>query len=423
MITTVIGAAYPAFTHARLRSQIVRKRLRKWFQPLALVAGGCVVLAGCASFDDTAAGQTYVAAPQLTPLAGPKPQLPEIDGGQAGDAQGSPRTSPTPIPPPQGCKDFDNAVIATCLDTVTTVAGLPGDGTNPAALAGERKSGRIMEVAAGKDAAEFATLAVNATGDGGLTGLALSPSYAEDQLVFAYVTTATDNRVVRIAKGQEPKPVLVGIPKGATGNRGAIVADGKGALLVATGDAGNPAAAADPNSLAGKVLRIDSAGKAAQGNPTAGSSIFASGLHSPGGLCASSDGARVWVTDKTADKDVIYRLLAGKALSVPAWTWPDKPGVTGCADFSNYIAVSTSTAGNMQNLPIAPDGSVSGKPGITNDGKASPSYGRIAGMSMITPDLAVAGTVNKDGGTPVSSDDRVVLIVRSQSGAGGTGKD
>ena len=29
---------------------------------------------------------------------------------------------------------------------------------------------------------------------------------------------------------------------------------------------------------------------------------------------------------------------------------------------------------------------------------------------MINPQLAVAGTVNKDGGTPVSSDDRVVLI-------------
>jgi glucose/arabinose dehydrogenase len=424
MITTVIRTAYPAFTHARLRSQIVRKSQRNWFRPLALMAGGVLLLAGCANFDDSAAKQTYGPAPQLSPQAGPKPQLPEIDGGKAGEAQGgSPRSSQTPIPPPQGCKDFDKAVIATCLDTVTAVAGLPSDGATAAALAGERKSGRILQVATEKDAVEFAKLAVDATGDGGLTGLALSPSYAEDQLVFAYITTPTDNRVVRIAKGQEPKPVLIGIPKGATGNHGAIVSDGKGALLVATGDAGNAAAAADPNSLAGKVLRIDSAGKAAQGNPTEGSSIFASGLHAPGGLCRSADGARSWVTDKAADKDVIYRLQPGKPLSVPAWTWPDKPGVTGCADFTNYIAVSTSTAGNIQNVPIAPDGSVSGKPGITNDGKNSPNYGRIAGMSMISPDLAVAGTVNKDGGAPISSDDRVVLIVRNQSAPGGNGKD
>jgi hypothetical protein len=43
-------------------------------------------------------------------------------------------------------------------------------------------------------------------------------------------------------------------------------------------------------------------------------------------------------------------------------------------------------------------------------------------MSMINPQLAVAGTVNKDGGTPVSSDDRVVLITPATSG-GGNGKD
>jgi hypothetical protein len=43
-------------------------------------------------------------------------------------------------------------------------------------------------------------------------------------------------------------------------------------------------------------------------------------------------------------------------------------------------------------------------------------------MSMISPGLAVAGTINKDGGKPVSSDDRVVLIARSPSG-GGSGKD
>lgn len=396
----------------------MRKSQRKRLRPLALVAGSWLLLAGCAHFDDTVAGQTYAPAPQLTPQAGPKPQLPDVGGTDAGNNPSGPRTSQTPVPPPQGCKDFDPAVIGTCMDTVTAIAGLPGDGTAPAALAGERKSGRILQVVAGKDPAVFATVAVNATGDGGLTGLALSPSYVEDQLVFAYITTATDNRVVRIARGQEPKPILIGIPKGATGNHGAIVADPKGALLVATGDAGNPTAAADPNSLAGKVLRIDTSGKAAPGNPTAGSSVYATGLHAPGGLCGSADGSRFWVTDRPGDKDAMYRLEPGKPLTAPAWTWPDKPGVAGCADFSDFVVVAGSTAGNLQNLPIAPDGSVSGKPTVTNDGKGGTTYGRVAGISMISRDMAVSGTVNKDGGTPVSSDDRAVLITRSQSPAG-----
>jgi glucose/arabinose dehydrogenase len=386
------------------------------------MAGGSLLLTGCAQFDDTAARQTYSPAPQLTPQAGPRPQLPEIEGNDTNGPGGAPRTSQTPIPPPQGCKDFDKAVIATCLDTVSAVAALPGDGSLPSALAGERKSGRILQTTAGKDATEFATVPVEATGDGGLTGLALSPAYTEDQLVFAYITTASDNRVMRIAKGQEPKPVLTGIPKGPIGNRGSLASDGKGALLVATGDAGNPAAAADPNSLAGKVLRIDAAGKPVTGNPVAGSAVFATGLHSPGGLCGTADGSRLWVTDRAGDKDAIYRLQPGKPLTDPVWTWPDRPGAAGCADFSTYVMVATSTAGNLQTLPLAADGSVSGKPGISLDGKNGVTYGRLAGMSMISPGLAVVGTVNRDGGKTVSSDDRVVLIARSPS-AGGSGKD
>ena len=54
---------------------------------------------------------------------------------------------------------------------------------------------------------------------------------------------------------------------------------------------------------------------------------------------------------------------------------------------------------------MTPEGAVSGKPTVSLDGKTGKppvTYGRLAGMSMINPQLAVAGTVNKDGGTPVS---------------------
>ncbi len=401
---------------------------RKWSSPLALLACGGLLLSGCAKFDDTAAGQTFSPAPVPSPEAPPEVQGPGADtGGDGPGTGGGTGSRRDPVPPPQGCKDFNKAVIATCLDTVAAVAGLPGDGSTPSALAGERKSGRVLLATAGKDATQFAKLDVQAAGDGGLTGLALSPSYVEDQLVFAYITTATDNRVVRFAQGQVPKAVLTGIPKGATGNGGALALDGKGALLVATGDAGNPAQAADPKSLAGKVLRIDTSGKPAPGNPN-GSLVFASGLHAPGGLCGSGDGGRLWVTDRLPDKDVLYRVQSGQTLSVPAWTWPDRPGVGGCADFvdaTNYVAVAMSTAANLQDLPVNRDGAVTGKPLVLMDGKTGQppeTFGRLGGMSLINPQLAVAGTVNKDGGKPVSSDDRVVLI-SPQLGNGGNGKD
>jgi glucose/arabinose dehydrogenase len=397
----------------------VRTRHRK---PVLLLAALCVglLLSGCAEFDETAAEQSWQPAPALTPEVGPQPQLPEASGN--GAAPSAPNASRTPVPPPDGCKDYDPAVVATCLDTVSAVAALPGAASSAAGLAGERRSGTIYRVAQKQEKKELITLEVEATGDGGLTGLALSPTYGEDQLVFAYITTATDNRVVRFASDQKAEPVLTGIPKGPTGNRGAIISDGNGALLVATGNAGDPAAAADPKSLAGKVLRIDTSGEAAAGNPDAGSRIVASGLHAPGGLCTSADGSRVWVTDQAPRSDAVYRLEFGNPLTAPAWTWPDKPGVAGCADLGATLLVAASKAGNLQNLPLAQDGSVQGTPQVSLDGENGAGYGRLSGMDTIDGQAALVGTVNKDGGDPVSSDDRVAVIVPLVGGPGG-GRD
>jgi glucose/arabinose dehydrogenase len=383
-----------------------------------VLAAVAVVPAGCAEFDDSTAATDWRDAPELTAEAAPQPQLPEM-GESSGP--GRPPSSETSVPPPEGCTDYDQAVIATCLDTVSAVAPLPSDGSSISALAGERRSGRVFLVGTGGEPQEIAKLDVDATGDGGLTGLALSPTYAEDGLVYAYITTSDDNRVVRFSQGQAPKPVLTGIPKGSTRNRGALLPGADGTLLVATGDAGKSTASSDPASLAGKVLRIDTSGRPAKGNPTADSPVYARGLRAPGGLCGTSDGARLWVTDRAEQHDAVYRVEAGEPLSVPAWTWKDRPGVTGCADWTDTLAVATDEAGNLQNLPLTEDGSIGGDPQLTLDGENGTSYGRIGSLTQVTGDVAVAGTVNKDGGKPVSSDDRVVIIVREPSS--GSGRD
>lgn len=384
-------------------------RLRRRGPLLATIAAVGVLLSGCADFDGSAAAETeWSEAPELTPEQAPQPEAPR-----------TPTEAPSSVPPPDGCTDHDQAVIATCLDTAVAVAAFP-DGTVPAGVAAEQDSGKVLRVEQGKKPKPLATLKVNTAGDGGLTGIALSPSYAEDQLIFAYVTTASDNRIVRFAPGQESKPILTGIPRGKTGNRGAIASDGDGALLVATGDAGDAKAASSPKSLAGKVLRIDGSGKAAEGNPEPGSRVIASGVHTPGGLCASADGSRAWITDRAGDADAIYLIKPGEALSAPVWKWKDKPGVAGCADSETGIAVATAKAGNLQYLPVDEDATATGKPEVAFDGEGG--YGRLSGMDVLAEGIAMVGTVNKAGGKPVSSDDRVVLLPVQPTPAGG-GKD
>lgn len=375
------------------------------------VALGLVLLAGCASFPEQAGpAPSWQPQPKMTEQAGPQPHLPgSADTGNAGPGNGGKSGPSTSIPPPKGCTDFDPSVIGTCLAPVAAVVGMPGGGS---ALAADRSTGRVLSVQKGSEPKQVAALEVDASADGGLTGLALSPTYREDQLVYAYITTATDNRVVRFALGDAPKPVLTGIPKGPRNNRGALSSDRTGALLVATGDAGNPAAASDPNSLAGKVLRIDGLGKPAVGNPTAGSAVLAAGLTAPGGLCSSLDGSSAWVTDRSDSADQLYKITAGQ-LTTPAWSWPDKPGVSGCAAFSNEVLVSTVHKTGLQMLVLNKNGSFNGKPTVVLDGDKG--YGQVGSLDVLDEQTALLGTVNKDGGKPVSSDDRVVLLPKPNS--------
>jgi glucose/arabinose dehydrogenase len=307
---------------------------------------------------------------------------------------------------PIGCIDPDPQVVATCLDPVSAIAVLP-DATS--ALVGERATGRVLRVQRDHPPQLVASIAVDPTGGGGLTGLVLSPAFAEDQLVYAYVTTPEDNRVVRIARGEPPKPVLTGIPRGVIRNGGALGVDATGALLVATGDAG---AAQDPASLAGKVLRIDTLGRPASSNPDPASPIYSSGLRAPAGICTDIQTATTWVTDRPAGQDVLHRLTPGP-LPPPAWTWPDRPGVGGCMARPGVVAIAQAGGAALFVLRPTEEGAFTGDP----ETLLVDTYGRLAAAAPASDGLLWIGTVNKAGGEPVPSDDRVIRI-QPPSGGG-----
>ncbi len=366
---------------------------------LALLA--VLLLAGCASFPD----------------GGPHDWREKIEG--VGELGGPPAAAhpPTPEPPPDpaesgaprapsGCVDPDPQVVATCLAPVGAIAVLP-DGVS--ALVGERTTGRVLRVRQGAAPTVVTTIPVDTTGGGGLTGLVLSPAYAEDQLVYAYITTPTDNRVVMLAPGEPPKPVLVGIPRGAAHNAGALGVDDDGLLLVATGDTGVDTAL--PGSLAGKVLRIDTLGRPGVGNPDPRSPVLSTGVDNPAGLCVDDTTALAWVPDRTDDGDTLHLVVPGP-LPVPAWRWPDRPGVAGCAAHDGVVTIAQTKGAATYVLQGDRNGLFSGQPQTLLKGV----YGRL-GPAALGPDgFLWLGTVNKNGGTPVSSDDRVIRI---QVGGGG----
>ncbi|MBM7460268.1 PQQ-dependent sugar dehydrogenase [Rhodococcus coprophilus] len=364
---------------------------------VALAVG--VAVSSCARFDDTAS----------TPFT-PEPTF---DAGPGFGPQ-DPTTTTTPpsasAVPSGPCVDPDPAVVATCLDTTGGLVTMPGGG---AALVTERRTGRILQVAPDTEPVEVAKIPVDASGDGGLLDVALSPTFDEDRLLYAYITTPTDNRVVRIAAGDTPKDVLTGIPRGATGNGGGIEFSSPTEMVVLTGNAGNPAAATDPASLAGKLLEFTLPAPGAAPSPTA----LLSGIGSAGDVCRDP-GGNLWVTDRTELEDRLQRVGAdGSVGSGPAWTWPERPGVAGCAASPDGIAVSLTGAKAVAVVAVDPgSGAVTAAPILTVQDR----YGMLRGAASSTDGLLWVSTVNKSGGEPGPNDDRVVRI---QFPAGGGGFD
>ncbi|MDN5760289.1 MAG: PQQ-dependent sugar dehydrogenase [Tomitella sp.] len=386
---------------AHRRSFHAARRTALWFAALATTGA---LVSGCAQFD-TADSAPFHPVPETYSGAQVDPDVPGPQDRTPPDTP--PPDQSEPAPAPNGpCVDPDPAVIATCLDSTGAMVMLPDGQT---ALVAERTTGRIMRVPSEGDATEFAAVPVDAAGDGGLTGLALSPTFAEDQLVYAYVTTPSDNRVVRIAPGDAPKPILTGIPRGDTGNGGDLIFTAPDQLTVLTGDNGNSGAAADPGKLAGKLLRIRNPAPDSH-DPT----VVASGLGRAGGLCLDPKSGSLWITDRAPTMDRLQRLSPGGSTPTLVWSWTDRPGVGGCSAAGGTVVTALDGGKSVAALTVSPDsGAATGDPVLLGTDK----YGHYGATALDANGAIWASTVNKTSGGAVATDDRVVIIPFSGGGS------
>ncbi len=380
------------------------------------------LLAGCGA--GAAAAPTWVPQPSITLEATPPPS----ESNQAPSQAPSGPQAPIPNSPgapraPGGGGSAGSGVLATGLNQPTGLVLLP-DGT---ALVGERTTGRIWhvplqpgQVVVAKTISGLAT-----SGDGGLLDLVLSPTYAQDGLIYAYVTTPTDNRVIDFTLDGPVTPVLTGIPKGATDNTGQLWFDDKGRLYVGTGDAGSPQLAANPASRAGKVLRVDGIGQVPPNNPTLGSPVFTRGYRTVNGLCGSDDIGVIFETEAPAEINILqagadygwpttpHRRTVAPVATLPA----GHRGAAGCAIQQGTLYLATTDGQALLAAPITSPGRL----GTINVVHLDENYGRLRTV-VAAPDGALwLTTSNRDGhGHPIPADDRVIRLVPPPLGGGST---
>ncbi|MEU7427197.1 PQQ-dependent sugar dehydrogenase [Streptomyces sp. NPDC040750] len=287
-----------------------------------LAAAALLLSAGCSSDGGGPPDAGWTAAPR---------------GTASGAAPSGRATDPTPA------AKGSVRVLRTVADGLKSpwgLAPLPGGGL----LVSSRDDGTITRIdeKTGRKTELGTVSGVSPAGEGGLLGIALSPDYASDHMVYAYFTSASDNRVVRMIydahrpAGEQlgaPDTVFKGIPKGFVHNGGRIAFGPDGMLYAGTGESGHKGLAPDRKSLGGKILRLTPEGEPAPGNPFPGSPVYSYGHRNVQGL-AWDDRQRLFASEFGQDTwDELNAIKPGGD-----YGWPAAEGRSGKAGYQDPIA-------------------------------------------------------------------------------------
>ncbi|MFC3686900.1 lectin [Aquipuribacter hungaricus] len=195
-------------------------------------------------------------------------------------------------------------------------------------------------------------------GEGGLLGIALSPTFAADRWLYVMHTSPTDNRVVRMklvgdTLDTASTQVLVqGIRRNKFHDGGRLRFGPDGKLYVSTGDAQSAASAQDTSSLNGKILRINPDGTVPADNPF-GNAVWSYGHRNPQGLAFDSAG-RLWEQEfGNGIMDETNLITRGGN-----YGWPACEGTSGTCSTPGFIAPArtyTTAAGSCSGIAVVKD--------------------------------------------------------------------
>ncbi|WJY40847.1 PQQ-dependent sugar dehydrogenase [Streptomyces sp. P9-2B-2] len=383
-------------------------------QTAVLAAASLLLVAGCSSGGAPPEGGGGSPAAPSKSAAAPPGATPE---STAPPAKGSVKVTRT---------------LTTGLTSPWGVAVLPGGDL----LVASRDTGKIFRIGAdsGKKTELGSVPGVDPGGEGGLLGIAVSSTFGADHQVYAYFTTASDNRIARMNYDEKrppgnqlgaPDTIFKGIPKGQIHNGGRIAFGPDKMLYAGTGETGDKGLAQDKGSPAGKILRMTPDGEPAHGNPEADSVVYDYGHRNVQGLAWDND-KRLWASEFGQDTwDELNLIEPGKNYGWPEVEGKAKGGSKG-AGFVNPVEQWKTADASPSGIAFA-KGSVwmaslrgerlwripldGTKPVAAPQAFLKGTYGRLRTVVAAGDGTLWLVTSNTDGrGTPHKGDDRILRL-------------
>lgn len=342
------------------------------------------------------------------------PSLPTSPSASASPAPNSAGGPVQPVGTP--------TVLASGLTSPWSVVRL----ASGSALISERDTGAVKELESDGTVRKAGTVSgVLHQGEGGLLGIEVLKQ-GDTSWLYAYLTTASDNRIVRMpllgdageySLGTQEN-ILIGLHKANNHDGGRIKFGPDGMLYATVGDATTTANAQNPASLNGKILRMTPTGAVPDDNPTPGSLVYSMGHRNPQGLAWDASG-QLWAAEFGQDTwDELNRIEPGGN-----YGWPTVEGIAKKAGFIDPVYQWKTSEASPSGLAWV-DGTffmaaLRGErlwaiyPGTRFD--AVPyfvgEYGRIRDV-IPGPDGTIwMLTNNTDGrGTPKSGDDKLLQV-------------
>ncbi|MFD7688202.1 PQQ-dependent sugar dehydrogenase [Streptomyces sp. NPDC059781] len=376
-----------------------------------LAAAALLLTAGCSSDDGGPPGGSDAgASPSGTAT---RSSSPEGSAEETPPAKGSVkvvRTVTTGLSTPWGLAPLaDGDLLVSSRDeaTITRVDGRTGEKTELGEVPG-----------------------VSSSNEGGLLGIALSPEYASDRMIYAYFTSASDNRIVRMIYDEKkpageqlgaPDTVFRGIPKGEIHNGGRIAFGPDKMLYAGTGESGDTGLSQDKESLGGKILRLTPEGEPAPGNPFPDSAVYSYGHRNVQGLAWDAK-QRLFASEFGQDTwDELNAIEPGDN-----YGWPEAEGESDDGGFHDPVDQWTTDEASPSGIAYA-EGSVwmAGLGGERlwriplkgTEASADPEafledeYGRLRTVTAAGGNKLWLVTSNTDGrGNPKEDDDRILEL-------------